>query len=82
MTMPLITNWKKMDASRDKEVDTTLYRQLIGSLMYLVNTSLDICFAFNTLSQFMVEPERVHCVATRPILRSVRGTVRYGLKYT
>jgi hypothetical protein len=29
---------------------------LIGSLMYLVNTRPDICFAVNTLSQFMVEP--------------------------
>jgi hypothetical protein len=26
-------------------VDSTLFRQWIGSLMYLVNTRLDICFA-------------------------------------
>jgi hypothetical protein len=32
-----------------------LYRQLIGSLMYLVNTKLDICFVVNTLNQFMVD---------------------------
>jgi hypothetical protein len=38
------------------QVDSTLYRQLIGSLMYLVNTRPDICFVVNTLSQFMVEP--------------------------
>ena len=60
MATPMITNWKKIDASEDKDVDPTLYRQLIGSLMYLVNTRLDICYAINTLSQFMVEPKRVH----------------------
>eukprot|EP00253_Pinus_taeda_P031310 PITA_31310 len=53
MAMPMITNWKKIDASKDKDVDPTLYRQLIGSLMYLVNTRPDICYAVNTLSQFM-----------------------------
>eukprot|EP00253_Pinus_taeda_P001600 PITA_01600 len=30
MATPMITNWKKIDASEDKDVDPTLYRQLIG----------------------------------------------------
>eukprot|EP00253_Pinus_taeda_P010284 PITA_10284 len=34
MTTPMITNWKKIDASRDKEVDPTLNRQVIGSLIF------------------------------------------------
>eukprot|EP00253_Pinus_taeda_P014405 PITA_14405 len=38
MAMPMITNWKKIDASKYKDVDPTLYKQLIGSLMHLVNT--------------------------------------------
>jgi len=78
----MITNWKKIDASGDKEVDPTLYRQLIGSLMYLVNTRLDFCYAINTLSQFMVEPKRAHWAAAKHILRYVRGTVNFGLRYT
>ena len=82
MATPIITNWKKIDASRDNEVDPTLYRQLIVSLMYLVNIRPDICFIVNTLSQFMVEPKRVHWAAARHILSYVRGTVGYGLKYT
>ena len=86
MTTPMITNWKKIDASGDKsgdkEVDPTLYIQLIGSLMYLGNTRLDICFIVNTLIQFMVEPKRVHWAAARHILIYVRGTFGYGLKYT
>jgi hypothetical protein len=60
MTTPMITNWKKLHAFESQLVDSTLYRQLIGSLMYLVNTRQDICFAVNTLSHFMVEPRRVH----------------------
>ena len=59
-----------------------MYRQLIGSLMYLVNTRLDICYTVNTLSQCMVEPKRVHWAAARHILRYVHGIVGYGLKYS
>ena len=59
MSTPMITNWKQLHASEGKLVDPTIYRQLIGSLMYLVNTRPDLCFAVNTLSQFMVEPRSV-----------------------
>jgi lipopolysaccharide/colanic/teichoic acid biosynthesis glycosyltransferase len=31
-------------------IDAMLYRQIIGSLMYLTNTRPDICFAVNTLN--------------------------------
>jgi hypothetical protein len=81
MTTPMITNWKKLHASESQLVDSTLYRQLIGSLMYLVNTRPDICFAVNTLSQFMVEPRRVHWVAAKHVLRYLCGMVDYGLDY-
>ena len=60
----------------------TLYRQLIRSLMYMVNTRPSICFPVNTLSQFMVESKRMHWATTRHILRYVRGTIRYELKYS
>eukprot|EP00253_Pinus_taeda_P008574 PITA_08574 len=50
MATPMITSWKKIDALEDKDVDPTLYRQLIGSLMYLVNTRPDNCYAVNTLN--------------------------------
>ena len=62
-------------------MDATLYRQLIGSLMYLVNTRPDLCFAVNTLSQFMVEPQRVHWIAAKHVLRYIVGTIDYGLYY-
>ena len=50
MSTPMVTNWKKLHASEGGLVGPTLYRQLIGSLMYLVNSWPDLCFAVNTLS--------------------------------
>jgi hypothetical protein len=58
-----------------------MYRKLIGSLMYLVNTRPDICFAVNTLSQFMVEPRHFHWLTKKHVLRFLCGTVGYGMRY-
>eukprot|EP00253_Pinus_taeda_P010899 PITA_10899 len=58
-----------------------MYWKLIGSLMYLVNTRLDICFAVNTLSQFQVEPRHDHWIATKHIQRYLNGTIDIGLRY-
>jgi hypothetical protein len=49
--------------------------------MYLTNTRPDICFALNTLSQFLVEPKRVHLVAAKHAMRYLKGTIDYGLSY-
>ena len=39
---PLPRNWKKEDATSAEVVDATVYRQLVGSLMYLVIRRPDI----------------------------------------
>ena len=81
MAIPLVSNRRKIDASGSDGFDPTLYRQLIGSLMYLVNTRLDISFVVNFLRQFMVDPRRVHWTVAKHILRYIRGTMEYGLVY-
>ena len=62
-------------------VDAMMYLQMIGSLMYLMNTRPDIFFAMNTLSQFLTNPRHVHLITVKHILRYLKGTVDYGLKY-
>ena len=60
MATPMDSNLKLLANDSSELVDVTHYRQIIGSLMYLSNTRLDICFAMNTLSQYLVQPKRVH----------------------
>jgi hypothetical protein len=83
MPTPMVMDLKKMnDVSTDLgEINPHLYRQLIGSLMYLVNTRPDICYAVNILSQFMTQPRQTHWIAAKHVLRYLRGTVGYGLRY-
>jgi hypothetical protein len=62
-------------------VDATLYRSIIGSLRYLVNTRPDISYAVSILSRFMESPAEQHWAAMKQLLRYVRGTVNYGCRY-
>jgi hypothetical protein len=49
--------------------------------MYLTNTRPNICFAVKTLSQFLVEPRRVHLVAAKYVMRYLKGTLDFDLSY-
>eukprot|EP00253_Pinus_taeda_P032085 PITA_32085 len=81
MATPMITNLKKLRSSDSSLVDSTTYRKLVGSLIYLVNTKSDIYFAVNILSQFQLEPHHDHWIAAKHILRYLRATIHHCLKY-
>jgi hypothetical protein len=82
MNAPMETKLKLLVDTSSELVDATIYRQIIGSLMYLMNTRPDICFVVNTLSQYLVETRRVHIVAAKHVMRYLKGTLEYGLYYT
>jgi hypothetical protein len=50
MNTPMEAKLKLLVDTSSELIDATLYRQIIGSLMYLTNTRPYICFAVNTLS--------------------------------
>jgi hypothetical protein len=68
-------------ATTSETMDVTLYRQMVGSLMYLTNTRHDIRFVVNTLSQYMEQPREVHLITAKHVMRYLKGTLDYGLKY-
>jgi hypothetical protein len=43
-----------------KEVNGTMYRQMVGSLNYLTTTRLDIAYFVSVLSHFMEKPLEIH----------------------
>jgi hypothetical protein len=81
MVTPMVSNLKLLQDTTSEIVDSTLYRQIVGSLMYLTNTRPDICFVVNTLSQHLEQPRQVHLVATKHVLRYLKGTLDHGLWY-
>ena len=81
LATPMDSNLKFLTDDSSELVDVTLYRQIIGSLMYLTTTRPDICFVVNTLSQYLVQPRRVHLVAAKHVMRYLKGTIDFGLYY-
>ncbi|XP_019052676.1 PREDICTED: uncharacterized protein LOC109114467 [Nelumbo nucifera] len=62
--------------------DCTLYRQLVGSLVYLTVTRPDIVYVVHIVSQFMSAPCTTHYAVVLRIIRYVKGTLFHGLHYS
>lgn len=74
----------KLHASNDDIcVGKFPYQQIIGCLMYLaVLTRPDIAYAVSFLSQFNQCYTKEHCSYVKRILRYLKNTKHYGLRYT
>ncbi|KAM1254549.1 hypothetical protein ACFX2G_029491 [Malus domestica] len=72
----------KMCAHEGKDLeDATMYRQLVGSLIYLTLTRPDISYAVGVMGRYMQNPKKPHLEAVRRILRYVKSTIDYGFLY-
>ncbi|KAL0364507.1 UNVERIFIED_CONTAM: Retrovirus-related Pol polyprotein from transposon RE1 [Sesamum angustifolium] len=80
VTTPLVTGEKYQKEDGSQKVDGSMYRSLIGSLLYLTATRPDIMFATCLLSRFMQSPSQVHYAAAKMILRYLRGIFTWASK--
>ena len=82
VSTPLKYNAKLTPLDGEPISDATRYRQLVGSLIYLTITRLDISHVVGMVSKFMNAPRFVHYVAILWILQYVKGTLYHGLYYS
>ena len=69
--------YKKEDGT--PKVNPTLYRSMIGSLLYVCSTRPDIMHATCVLSRYMQAPSQNHFVGAKRILRYLKGTQDFGV---
>ena len=81
ITTPLIVNEKLKKEDGSKDVDASIYRSLVGSLLYLTATRPDIMYATSLLSRFMHNPRQTHIGVARRVLRYIQGTLDYGILF-
>jgi len=71
-----------MDADEAGQlVDSTKYRGLIGSLLYLTTSRSDIQFGLCLYARFQANPKESHFKAAKRILKYLKGTTNVGLWY-
>ncbi|GJT10610.1 putative ribonuclease H-like domain-containing protein [Tanacetum coccineum] len=66
---PIETNKVLLKDKEAEDVDVHLYRSMIGSLMYLTASRLDIMFAVYACARFQVTPKVSHLYAMKRIFR-------------
>jgi hypothetical protein len=79
---PIATGTKLSKNDEGPAVNSTLYKRLVGSLMYLTATRPDLMYVVSLISRFMESPKDSHWKVGKRILRYVAGTIDYGLWYT
>ena len=64
------------------QVSSTLYRSIIGSLLYLTASRPDIAFSVGVCARYQAAPKESHLTAVKQIIRYVNGTPDYDLWYS
>ena len=79
---PMATNAKLTNDPSGESVDVTLYRSMIGCLLYLIASRPDIAFSVGVCSRFQSNPKVSHLNDVKRIIKYVGGTCDYGLFYS
>ena len=79
---PMGANAKLTNDPSSESVDVTLYRSMIGCLLYLTASRPDIAFSVGVCSKFQSNPKVSHLNAVKRIIKYVGGTGDYGLFYS
>lgn len=72
-TLPMDPNLKLHANEGSLLTDPTEYRCLIGRLLYLTVSRLDITFVVHKLSQFVAQPRQTHLFAAHMLLKYLKG---------
>lgn len=74
---------KENDGQSQELADPRLYREIVGSLIYLMTcTRPDICYVVTKLSQYLAKPTKAQFNLSKFVLKYLKGTINLGLKFT
>ena len=73
------TNDKLSKDENGVSIDPTLFRSMIGSLLYLTASRPDICFSVGICAKYQVNPKESHIAAVKMIIKYVNATTDYGI---
>jgi hypothetical protein len=81
ISTPMGTNVNLDSDASENMVDQMLYQSMIGSLLYVTASRLDVMFSECMCARFQSSPRESHLKATKRILRYLKHTQNIGLWY-
>nr|GEW47204.1 uncharacterized mitochondrial protein AtMg00810-like [Tanacetum cinerariifolium] len=78
---PMVEKSKLDKDTQGKAVDPTHYRGIVGTLMYLIASRLDLTFAICMCARYQEKPTKKHLHVVKIIFKYLRGTANRGLWY-
>ncbi|CAA7021062.1 unnamed protein product [Microthlaspi erraticum] len=79
--IPMKFGLKVSKALEETEIVPKNYRRNVGCLRYLLHTRPDLAFSVGVSSRYMQSPRKSHGDLMKHILRYLKGSYAYGLKY-
>ena len=76
---PMSTTLKLSKNERGVNVDPTLYRSMIGSLLYLTTSRPNICYNVGVCTRYQSDTKESHINVVKRIIRYVSGTLDYRI---
>ena len=77
----IVPDFKLLEEGEGARIDAIVYKQLIGSLVYITTTRPDLMYVVCLLSRYMANPTDLHMQAAKRVLRYLKGTVELGVFY-
>ena len=81
MKTPMSSSIKLDKDEKGKSIESTMYRGMIGSLLYLTASRLNIMYNVCLCATFQSCPKESHLSVVRRILKYLKGTMDIGLWY-
>ena len=78
---PMSSNVKLTIDLLGKSVDSSLYRSMIGSLLYLTASRPDISYSVGVCAKYQTNPKESHMTALKRIIKYVKTTADFGVWY-
>ena len=78
----MVVGTKLNRENTEKGFDSTIFKRLVGCLMYLTTTTPNIMYGVNLISRFMESPKNSHWQVGKRILRYIAGTMNHGILYS
>ncbi|XP_021592077.1 secreted RxLR effector protein 161-like [Manihot esculenta] len=79
MVVLFVVNEKLSKDDGAEPADASLYRSLVGSLLYLTTSRPDLIYSVSLLSRFMHSPSQLYFVAGKRVLRYLKSIAEFDL---